>query len=245
MTLSYDGTRFSGWQRQTHARSVQGVLEEAFRSILGRRVIVTGAGRTDGGVHALGQVAHADIPARLPLPKLHRALNAVLPEDLVIQTLTWAPAGFHARYGAKSKWYRYRIWNHPVRPVMERHWALHVPSPLNLTAMRRCARLFVGRRDFRAFHSSGRCVASTVRHLRQLTLRRNGPWLIIDMKADGFLYHMARRMVGLLLEVGKGRVSPTDCHRIIPPTAPAHGLCLMRVEYGNRRALQKTDRMED
>ena len=185
-----------------------------------------GAGRTDSGVHACGQIAHATIAGArtCSCPQLHRALNAVLPEEIVFRSIRWAPRTFHARYCAVSKWYRYTLWNHPVRPLFERARVLHVPAPLDLAAMRRAARGLIGRRDFRAFHSSGRPVGSTVRHLRRLTISKQGPRLHIDAEADGFLYHMVRRIVGLLLEVGKGKEPPR-----IPPTAPAKGLCLMKV----------------
>lgn len=231
LVLAYDGSRFSGWQRQKNAPSVQAVLEEALHQILRKKVHVVGAGRTDAGVHAQGQVVHAVIPGAFPLPKLQHALNAVLPEDVVVRSIREVPEKFHARYSAASKWYRYQIWKDPVRPVFERKFVLHIPASLNLAAMRRCARQLKGKRDFRAFHASGRPVKSTIRNLRRLTITRKGPLLLIDAEADGFLYHMVRRIVGLLLEVGKGKVSPAQYQRIIPPTAPAKGLCLMKVTY--------------
>ena len=170
--LAYDGTRFSGWQRQKNALSIQSVLEETLHQILRKKIRVIGAGRTDAGVHAQGQVVHALIPDRFPLSKLQRALNAVLPEDVAVRSIREAPEKFHARYSAASKWYRYQIWNHPVRPLFERKHVLHVPTALNLTAMRRCARQLRGKRDFKKFHSSGRPATSTIRNLRRLTLTR-------------------------------------------------------------------------
>ena len=226
LTIAYEGTGFAGWQRQKNARTVQAVLEQAFRQILQEKTGIVGAGRTDAGVHAQGQVAHAAIRSRMPLSKLHRALNAVLPEDVLVRSLRPAPQGFHARYRAKSKWYRYTIWNDPIRPLIERRRALHVPARLDLGAMRRGARRLLGRRDFRAFHSSGRSVASTVRTLKRLSVWKEGKFLFIDAEADGFLYHMVRRIAGLLLEAGKGKPPPP-----IPPSAPARGLCLMQVHY--------------
>ncbi len=224
--LSYDGTEFSGWQRQKNARTVQQTFEEALRQLTGRKVPVTGAGRTDSGVHALGQVAHATISTRLTLPKLHKALNSILPEDVVVRSVSIAPARFHARYSAKRKWYQYRIWNDPVRPMFGRGQAYYLTEPLDLAAMRRAARKLTGRRDFKAFASSGsQPVRTTVRTL-QLKIGRKGPLITLDFKANGFLYHMARRITGHLLEIGKGKPPPP-----IAPTAPARGLCLIEVRY--------------
>lgn len=226
LLIAYDGTRFAGWQRQKGHRSVQEVLEKTLQKILQEKVHVTGAGRTDAGVHAAGQVAHIVIRSSMPIPTLHRALNAVLPEDVLVRSIRPAPRGFHARYSAKAKHYRYSIWNDPLRPVSGRSELVHVPQRLDLARMRRLARQLRGRRDFGRFHSTGREVRSTVRHLKRLALTKRGPLLQIDAVADGFLYHMVRRIVGLLLEVGKGKPAPS-----IAPTAPAKGLCLVGVKY--------------
>jgi tRNA pseudouridine38-40 synthase len=228
LTLAYDGTLFAGWQRQKNARTVQQTLEEALRKIVGRKVQVTGAGRTDSGVHAQGQVAHVKLRTRLSPKTLERALNAILPEDILIRSVQPAPSDFHARFAARWKRYRYSIWNSPERPLFNRNYALHVPTPLNLAAMRKAARLLQGRRDFRRFHSSGRPVRSTVRNLRRLTLSKKGPLIFIDAESDGFLYHMVRRIVGLLIEIGRSRDDLTPDHA---PTAPAKGLCLIQVRY--------------
>lgn len=238
LRVVYDGTRFAGWQTQNGVRTVQSTLEQALRQILQERVRVVGAGRTDSGVHAEGQVAHVTIRSPMPLPRLQRALNAVLPEDLAVRSVQRAPAGFHARYGAAGKWYRYTIWNNPIRPVFERDHLLHIPGALDLKAMRRAARRLRGRHDFRSFHSTGRPVASTVRTLHRLSILRCGKRIEIHAEADGFLYHMVRRMVGRLLQVGKGSVRPAHAFDTAAPTAPARGLCLMRVRYAGpaRRA---------
>ncbi|MBI3322407.1 MAG: tRNA pseudouridine(38-40) synthase TruA [Candidatus Omnitrophica bacterium] len=225
--IAYDGTRFAGWQVQPGHRSVQQSLEEALHRILQEKVRVTGAGRTDAGVHAQGQVAHAAVRSKMPLPALQKSLNAVLPEDVVVHSLTAAPRRFHARYSAKSKHYRYSIWNSPVRPLFDRNFLTHVRDPLDPAKMRRLAAQLQGKRDFRAFHSAGREVANTVRHLKRLTLTKKGPLLQIDAAADGFLYHMVRRITGLLIEAGRGKPLPP-----VAPTAPAKGLCLMEVRYG-------------
>ncbi len=244
--LAYDGTHFVGWQRQKNSRSVQGVLEAALKQLAGKPVAVTGAGRTDSGVHAEGQVAHAAVTSRLSLPEIQKALNAILPSDVVVRSVEIAPDRFHARYSAKSKWYRYQIWNDPVRPLSGRERMVHLAERLNLPAMRRAARPLTGRRDFKRFASSGRGapaprhflgskdgtasvssspVRSTVRTLR-LEITRKGPLVTLDFRANGFLYHMARRITGYLIEIGKGKPAPA-----IPPTAPARGLCLIEVRY--------------
>lgn len=250
LLIAYDGSRFAGWQRQKGRRSVQETLEETLRQILQEKVHVTGAGRTDAGVHAEGQAAHITVRNRMPAPVLHQALNALLPEDILIRSIRPAPRGFHARYSAKSKHYRYSIWNGSLRPLFDRDFLAHVREPLDVARMRRLARELQGRRDFRAFHSTGRPVRSTVRHLKRLTVTRKGPLIRIDAVADGFLYHMVRRIAGLLIEAGKGKpvhLTRTQCPipvgrgatarqtgsapGFVAPTAAAKGLCLLEVKY--------------
>lgn len=221
LVVAYDGTDFVGWQRQKRGRTVQKTLEQALREILGRRVPVTGAGRTDSGVHAQGQAAHIEVASRMPPAELQRALNALLPADVSVRSVRPVGRRFHARYSAKSKWYRYTIWNDPVRPALERRQVAYISSPLDLRAMQRAAGLLRRARDFRAFGSRG----SPIRRLKQLRIRKEGSRIFIDVRADGFLYHMVRRIAGFLIEAGRGRVTP------IPPTAPAKGLCLMEVRY--------------
>jgi len=226
LLLAYDGTEFAGWQTQKNSRTVQETLEQALRQLTGKRVPVTGAGRTDSGVHAEGQVAHAVVTSRLSLPEIQKALNAILPSDVVVRSVEIAPDRFHARYSAKSKWYRYQIWNDPVRPLSGRERMAHLAERLDLPAMRRAARPLTGRRDFKRFASSGSSpVRSTVRTLR-LEITRKGPLVTLDFRANGFLYHMARRIAGFLIEIGKGKPAPA-----IPPSAPAKGLCLISVRY--------------
>lgn len=226
LLIAYDGTGFAGWQTQKNGRTVQETLEQALRQLIGKRVPVTGAGRTDSGVHAEGQVAHAKVTSRLSLPEIRKALNAILPRDVVVRSVEIAPLKFHARYSAKSKWYRYQIWNDPVRPLSGRERVYHLAERLDLAAMRRAAKPLTGRRDFKKFCSSGsKPVRTTVRTLR-LEIRKKGPLITLDFRANGFLYHMARRIAGFLIEIGKGKPAPA-----IPPTAPAKGLCLIEVRY--------------
>lgn len=244
LVIAYDGTRYAGWQRQQNAPTIQAMLEAAVHRVTRQRVVVTGAGRTDAGVHARAQVAHARVRTRLSPTILQRALNAVLPPDILIRRLTEAPRDFHARFHAVKKWYRYRIVTGRQRPLFERAYVHHVPQPLNLTRMRRAARRWIGRHDFRAFHSTGRPVASTRRTVHRLRVTSRGREIHVDVVADGFLYHMVRRMVGALLKIGRGdwpvcaaralihqRDMASRIPRVIAPTAPAQGLCLMRVTY--------------
>lgn len=226
LTIAYDGTAYAGWQLQANAGTIQHAIEKALHEFTGRRIPVAGAGRTDAGVHARGQVAHAVLPERYSTATIQRALNALLPRDILILSVQAVSDKFHARYDAREKWYRYSIWNRPLRPVFDRHLVHHVPEPLDVAAMRRACAELKGRRDFKAFHTSGRTVSSTVRTLCSLTIKEEKGMIHIDAKADGFLYHMVRRIAGLLIEVGKGKPLPA-----IPPTAPARGLCLMKVSY--------------
>lgn len=226
LLLAYDGTQFAGWQTQKNGRTLQETLEQAFRQLTGKRVPVTGAGRTDSGVHAMGQVAHAKIATRLKPLEIRKALNAILPEDVLIRSVAIAPARFHARYSAQSKLYRYQIWNDPLRPLFGREQMYHVRDRLEIKAMQKAARTLAGHRDFKRFASSGsKPLRSTVRTLH-LRITKKGPLVTLDFKANGFLYHMARRITGYLLEIGKGKPAPS-----IPPTAPSKGLCLIEVRY--------------
>lgn len=238
LVVSYEGTDFAGWQRQKNARSVQGTLEEAFQKITGSKVHVTGASRTDSGVHAQGQVAHVCLHSALPLATLQKALNALLPQDIVIRSIQQVKPTFHARYHAKKKLYRYSIWNRSERPLFDRAHLLHIPKPLDVKKMRKALPFLKGRHDFKAFHSTGRPVHSTVRTLSTLRIRSKEGNLLIEAEADGFLYHMVRRLVGFLIEIGKGKHPPSITQellrgrsRVIPPTAPAKGLALIHVRY--------------
>lgn len=239
LDIAYEGTSFVGWQRQKNGLSVQEVLEQSLEKIVREKITLSGAGRTDSGVHAEGQVAHTVIHSLIPLTLLQKALNGTLPETIVIRSLRKVPDSFHARFGAKSKWYRYTIWNSNIRPLAERQRVRWVYQPLDLRAMRQAARILQGKHDFKPFQSSGsRDIGSTVRNLFQLTIRKNDPLIWIDAKADGFLYHMVRRISGLLIEIGKGKLPPEEARKIlrghsgfIVPSAPAQGLCLTRVSY--------------
>ncbi|MCU0243496.1 MAG: tRNA pseudouridine(38-40) synthase TruA [Acidobacteria bacterium] len=237
VVLGYDGTDFRGWQRQPGDRTVQGVLEEALFRVTRKKVAVHGAGRTDAGVHALGQVAGFRGAFTLSDAVLLRALNAVLPEDVRVFRLEEAPAGFHARRSARSKLYRYRIAVTPQPDPLERRCVLHWPYPLNVAAMRRAARLFVRTADFTAFSSNRD--RSPVRTVTRSELRRSGGELVYTVESRGFLRYMVRTMVGTLLEVGRGRLRPEDVEDLFRTkdrsragaTAAPKGLTLVRVDY--------------
>lgn len=254
--LAYDGAAFGGWQRQPDVRTVQAALEDALAPLAGRPVAVVGAGRTDAGVHAAGQVASVAMPGARPIEDIRRALNATLPADVRVLAVEEAPAGFDARRHARTKTYRYAIWNGRAVPPLARGLVWHVPSALDLDAMRAAAAVLVGRHDFAAFQSAGGSVSTTTREL--LT----SSWIAVDREADplgvlggadddgarllryevtgtGFLRHMVRTLAGTMVDVGRGRWQPADVLRMLASrdrrsageTAPAQGLTLWKVDY--------------
>ena len=237
--LAYDGSRFFGWQRQEGFPSVQAALEEALLSLCGQHVVVLGAGRTDTGVHALGQVASFHLETRLPDERLLFALNAHVPEGLVVRALETCPAAFHAQKSARGKRYVYLVRTETFpRPFARDHWHW-VTDPLDLGAMRAAGRHFVGRHDFGCLASAGSPRKSNVRRIRALHLcaRRSGFALAVE--GDGFLYNMVRTLMGTLLEVGRGKRAPESIPELLAsrdrtlagPTAPSGGLYLARVLY--------------
>lgn len=255
LTLAYDGTDFVGWQRQPDGRSVQGLLEEALARVDKAPVAVIGAGRTDAGVHATGQVASARVTNDLPPETLMRALNATLPRDLRVLRIDEAPATFDARREAKLKTYEYRLAQGAAASPFTRRFCWHVPGPLDLDAMREAARRITGRHDFSSFRSTGSSVTTSTRTVTESRLEWTGaeagtwwpvfrdPALVLiryGITGDGFLRYMVRTIVGTLVEVGKGALRPEEMSRVIEardrgragPTAPAAGLCLVEVRYG-------------
>ena len=247
ITLAYDGTDYVGWQRQANGVSIQALIEDALRELDGRDVAVTGAGRTDAGVHALGQVAGFTIAREIGPDALIRALNAHLPPAIRVFTAEQAPPGFHPRFGARVKTYRYQLCNGDIMSPFERGRAWHVPGALDVKAMSAAARLVEGRHDFAAFQASGGSVATTEREIFASTVRTTDAaartsdvgLLCYDVEGNGFLRHMVRIIVGSLVEVGRGRrpiewIGETLASRdrgAAGPTAPPQGLFLVRVEY--------------
>lgn len=239
LVVEYDGSGFSGWQRQPGHPSVQGALETAVRRVTGRRAAVCASGRTDAGVHAEGQVASFRTASTIPADRFRDALNAHLPEGVAVVESDEAPTSFHPRKAARSKLYRYEILNRPSRPALDRARLWWVRVPLDVPAMRRAARALVGRRDFRSFASEADRYGSTVRTIRSLRISAAGDRLRVEVEGDGFLYNMVRAIVGTLVQVGRGKMAPAEVKRIVAardraqagPTAPAAGLTLVRVDF--------------
>jgi tRNA pseudouridine38-40 synthase len=239
LTIAYDGTRFVGWQRQADGDSIQGLLEAALARFEGGPVTVHGAGRTDAGVHALEQVASAAVTCGHDTTSLQRGLNATLPEDIRVLRVEEAPDGFHARFSARAKTYRYVIRNTPVANPFDRAFSWHLPEPMNSDAMRTAARALVGTHDFAAFRSAGGEVDTTIRTVTRSELTEVGPMITYEVAADGFLRHMVRAVVGTLVEIGRGWREPSSTGELLESrqraragaTAPPHGLFLVRVDY--------------
>ena len=239
----YDGTDFAGFQLQSNARTVQGELETALARLAGgERVVVDGAGRTDTGVHASGQVIAFTYGGAVPGTRLGRAVNALLPPDVAIRDLRRVPDGFHPRYAARYREYRYTVWNGPRSPLRERH-ALGVRAPLDIAAMASAGSVFIGRHDFSAFGGGDRPPVRTVHMVR---VRKEGRLVTIDVQADSFLRGQVRRMVAGLLEVGAGKIDEAALRTALAgrepalngASAPAKGLCLRRVVIGRRGGRQ-------
>src|SRR5688572_27892756 len=232
ITLAYDGTRFVAWQRQAKGESIQGFLEDALARVEGGPVTVHGAGRTDAGVHALGQVASVRVTCVHDSVTLTRALNANLPEEIRVVSVEDADESFHARFSARGKTYQYRIRNTPVADPFERLFAWHLPEPLTIDAMTRAAAFMVGTHDFSAFRSTGADVATPVRTITRSEWQQSGDLLTYEISGDGFLRHMVRAVVGTLVEVGRGWRQADAIPQLLASraradagaTAPAHGL---------------------
>lgn len=241
LTVAYDGTDFFGWQRQASERTVQAVIEDALKPIEGQAVVITGAGRTDTGVHADGQVASVSLTASIGTIELQRALNATLPGDVRVLDVVETSAGFNARFDARSKTYRYAIWCEEVMPPARRRTAWHVPYSLDLYEMQEAAALLVGTHDFAAFQAAGSDVKTTVREITSSRIGKepSSPAIVYDITGSGFLRHMVRNIVGTIVDVGRRRIPSEGVAEILASrnrarasaTAPAHGLTLVRVDY--------------
>lgn len=241
--VAYDGGPFAGWQSQANGNGIQDHLETAFERICSKRVRVHGAGRTDAGVHAIAQCAHVDLPTRrYGTDRWISALNGVLPPTIRIMRCRFVSESFHARFSAKGKAYRYRIWNADVLPPLENGRAWHVRNALDTAAMMAAAKDFLGQHDFASFAANrGAPVTDTVRTIRHIQLRHSGPCISVEIEGDGFLYKMVRLMVGTLVRTGLEMASPDEIRaRLKAPrkgnrhgrnAAPAAGLFLVRVRY--------------
>jgi tRNA pseudouridine38-40 synthase len=243
LIVAYDGAPFSGWQSQRNRNGIQDHLEKAIEQICSRPVRVHGAGRTDAGVHALAQCAHVDLPARRYGPARWRsALNGVLPPAIRIMKCGFVGESFHARFSAKGKIYRYRIWNDEVLPPLENGRVWHVREPLDRAKIAMAAQLFPGQHDFASFSANrGSPVTDTTRTIRRVRVLARNCSISVEFEADGFLYKMVRLMAGALVDVGSGKTSPNEIQsRLNHPksqfprarqVAPAGGLILVRVRY--------------
>ena len=243
LRIAYDGAGYEGWQVQKIGTGVQQKVEEALAKLFASQPRVHGSSRTDTGVHALGMVAHFEVPKaefRMAIAKLLLAINAWLPEDIRVLSAKRCATDFHARFDASGKEYRYFVWNHPAHNPLLRRNAWHVKPKLDFTAMHAAAQHFVGKHDFRSFRANPDYDSeSTVRTLTRCDLKRNGPLITCTIEGDGFLYKMCRGIAGTLVQVGLGKIAPAEIPRILAHrdrrvagmTAPAHGLVLWKVFY--------------
>ena len=239
LTVEYDGTNYAGWQRQSNALAVQQVIEEALARLTGERIVLHGASRTDAGVHALGQCAHFDTNSRIPGEKFSYAVNTMLPPDIRIRRSQDAPDGFHARFSARGKRYRYLFYDAPHAGALNRLTHAHSIYPLDDARMGREALALLGTHDFAAFAASGSAVRDTVRTLWRADITRNGNDVMLIVEGNGFLYNMVRIIAGTLRDIGSGKLESGALARAIDTgnrldlgvTAPAHGLTLMDVFY--------------
>lgn len=243
LIVAYDGRPFAGWQSQANRNAVQDHLEKSFARVIGTKVRVHGAGRTDAGVHALAQCAHADVPeTKMLSDQWVAALNSNLPPMIRVLRCAIVTSDFHARFSAKGKAYRYRIWNARILPPLElgRFW--HVAVPLDLPLIKKEAQSLVGRHDFAAFAANrGQPKEDTTRTIREINIRRTGPRLSLEVSGDGFLYKMVRLMIGTLVEIGRGKLPPASIEERLKQAkkhekfsrvvAPAEGLYLIGVRY--------------
>jgi tRNA pseudouridine38-40 synthase len=243
LTIAYDGSEYHGWQLQPGCVTVQGVLMEALRDLLGPRARVCGASRTDAGVSALGQVGLIQIDTPVPTENFAKAVTDRLPESMAIVKAEDVPMGFDVIGDVKCKLYRYTIYCGPVRPVLHMRQCWHIPAALDVEAMRRAAALLVGKKDFKSFAAAADQREDSVRTVFRCDVSEapaeGGRWIYVDAEGDGFLYNMVRNIVGTLVEVGIGRWQPEKIPEILAardrkaagPIAPPNGLCLMWIRY--------------
>jgi tRNA pseudouridine38-40 synthase len=240
LTIEYDGGSYFGWQRQKDPNTIQGAIERAIHRLTGHSVSLSGSGRTDAGVHALGQVANFHTDTHLAAGDIGRALNSLLPEDIVILSCDEMPESFHARFDVVSKIYRYCLLNRPLPSAIGRQYAWHIKRSLDIDAMRGALVHLRGTYDFKAFEGAGSPRAHSVRQVLKAELfERNGGGIDFEIEANGFLRHMVRNMVGTLVDIGLAKIPSDDLGKIRESgdrskagiTAPSHGLFLVQVNY--------------
>ena len=240
LIIAYDGSAYHGWQRQKVDNTIQAEVERALATMTASRIRIMASGRTDAGVHALGQVASFQSASGLSPQIYCQGLNSLLPDDILILSCERMPAAFHARYDTRSKHYQYRILNRELPAIMERHYIWHIKRKLNLATMQTAAACLAGRHDFKAFEGSGSPRSTTVREVFRAELKSSGEdRILFDIEADGFLRYMVRNIVGTLVAVGQGKIAAETVFEILNSkdrgkagaTAPAKGLFLMSVQY--------------
>lgn len=241
LKLAYDGTDFWGYQRQLSGRTVQGELEKIISKVTNAPITLYAAGRTDSGVHAAGQVANFKTGTRLSVEEMHRAFNALLPNDIAVSRVEQVPDAFHARFSARSRCYEYRIRNTPDRNVFTHRYELHVAKPLDHAAMIAATRYLPGERDFSSFRAAGDSSAHSIRRMIDAGGYEDGEVLVLFFEANAFLQHMIRIIVGTLLMVGRGSMTVQAFENVVNArnrakagsTAPPHALCLTNVRYSD------------
>ncbi|MCQ9206430.1 MAG: tRNA pseudouridine(38-40) synthase TruA [Omnitrophica bacterium] len=241
LTIAYEGTKYAGWQVQKNAKTIQGEIEKALRKVLGENVRLVGSGRTDSGVHAKAQIANFKTGKEFPLTNLQNALNANLPDEISITKIKKTYPKFHSQYAAKGKIYRYTILGGRAHDLFLRRLYWRVPYALDLKSVRKEAKTFVGKHDFKSFQrkSAHSPIKNTVRTITRLAVKKKGAFVQIEIEADGFLHNMARNIVGTLVEIGRGYLPEGSAKAILRardrrkagPTAPAKGLILLKVKY--------------
>lgn len=242
LTIEYDGSRYCGWQVQNTkhpAKTIQAAIEKALARILRHKIKLIGSGRTDAGVHAQAQVANFKTASGIPCAQLQRAFNSLLAPDIVISRVEEAGLDFHSRFDAKSKVYRYRILNRPYHSAFLRHTSYYYRYPLNIKLMQDEAGALLGKHDFRSFQARDERQRGSVRAIKSIKISKRAGVVTIDIEADGFLYNMVRNISGTLIEIGRGKLGKGSLKRILlakdrksaGPTAPAKGLCLLKVNY--------------
>ena len=239
LTIEYDGKDFNGWQKQPTKLNIQGTIEQAIKQITGEDVELNASGRTDAGVHALGQVANFKTNSQIPIEKFAIAINSKLKRSIVIKKAEEVDERFHSRLSCKKKTYRYIINNSPEGTAIYRNLETHIPQKLDLSQMKKAIKYFEGEHDFKAFKASGTSSKSSVRTIYKAEVRKEGDNIIIELTGNGFLYNMVRIISGTLLDVGLGKIKPEGIPEIIESkdrqragrTLPAHGLYLVQVVY--------------
>ena len=239
LIIEYDGKGFNGWQKQPDRLNIQGEIEKAIEEITGEKVDLTASGRTDAGVHSLGQTANFKTDSKIPTEKFAKAINSRLKKSIVIKSAEEVDEKFHSRYSVKSKTYRYIINNSENGTAIYRGLEYHVPMKLDYEKMNEAIKYFIGEHDFKAFKASGTSSKSSVRKILDGSVRKEGERVIIEVTGTGFLYNMVRIISGTLLDVGLGKIKPEDIPSIIESkdrtkagkTLPAHGLYLLQVNY--------------